>query len=65
MAQCPACQRQFNCGAELSGAFACWCQAQAQLLPDAAASQNVAPVTCCYCPACLQQLLSDMKNRSN
>ncbi len=51
MAQCPACQRQFSCGASQHADQSCWCSL---LQPLVNTSQAVAD---CYCPACLQRML--------
>jgi hypothetical protein len=51
MAQCPACQQQFSCGADQHSDQPCWCS----LLPPLA---NAGPAaTACYCPDCLERLL--------
>ncbi|SFB30001.1 Cysteine-rich CWC [Collimonas sp. OK607] len=51
MAQCPACQQQFSCGAGQHADQPCWCS----LLPPLA---NAGPAaTECYCPDCLERLV--------
>ncbi|WP_225869984.1 cysteine-rich CWC family protein [Glaciimonas sp. PCH181] len=62
--QCPICNAQFSCGAATHSTTPCWCQAL-PVLNAPAPSANVTASTTCYCPTCLQHLLtlqpSDLK----
>jgi hypothetical protein len=54
---CSRCGATFVCGA-VAGLAACWCREKPKLScgpPDLGAS--------CYCPACLEQRLTDLKEQ--